>query len=368
MLYRPLGNTGKEISAISFGGMRFKPEEYKKDHQICANIVLRAHELGINHIDSAPDYCDNQSEEIIGRAMKQIRGKRPYVSSKCGLWLATTADEAYELIKQSRDKLCVDTIDFYYMWCVKNMDEYRQMIAPGGIYEGLLRAQQDGLIAHICTSAHVDGATMKEIVDDGKSESILLGYNALNFAYRRDGIKACQDANLGVIVMNPLGGGLIPDLGDQFGFLKQDPADSIVHAALRFVVGTPGVSAALPGIADIPMLEDCVAALDRGISMRTEEDFTRLGVNLKSELNTLCTSCTYCDHCPMDVPIVALVESYNQHLLGRPTQAVLDKIRNDWGKDPKDAAKCTACGLCEPLCTQKLPIIERLREIAEWAK
>jgi len=252
------------------------------------------------------------------------------------------------------------------------------MTAPGSIYDGLLRAKQDGLIGHICASIHTDSADLKEIADDGKAEVILLGYNALNFTHRLDGIQACHDAGVGTIIMNPLSGGLIPQLGDQFGFLKRDPKESIAHAALRFVIGTPGVSAALPGIADIPMLEDCVAALDGGVPTLTEEDFTQIGSHLKSEFNTLCTSCSYCDRCPAEVPIVPLLGSYNQYLLGGTPKDVFtiyligrtpeDEFTGelDWTKPAKDAAKCTACGLCEPLCTQKLPIVERLREIASW--
>ncbi|MCL2588404.1 MAG: aldo/keto reductase [Oscillospiraceae bacterium] len=365
MIYKPLGKTGKEISAISFGSMRFKPEEYKKDHQICADILLRAHELGVNYFDTAPTYCDSQSEAIVGLALRQIRGKRPYVGTKCALWLAQTANEAYEQVKKSRDTLGVDTIDFYYMWCVRTLDEYQQMIRPGGIYDGLVRAQQDGLIEHICCSTHLDGGDLKVVVDDGKADVILLGYNALNFAFRREGVKACHDAGLGVIVMNPLSGGLIPQVGEQFGFLKSNPAESVVQAALRFVIGQPEISAALPGPSSIAELEECVSAAER-VDTVSEETLARLGAELKSELNTLCTSCAYCDKCPVGVPIVKLLEPYNYYLLGTPKEKVVSNIENIWGHTTADARKCIKCGLCEGLCTQRLPIMERLDVIGSW--
>ena len=365
MLYRPLGKTGKEISVIGFGGMRFQPEDYKKDHQICADILLRAHGLGVNYFDTAPFYCEDESEDIVGLAMRQIRGKRPYVSTKCGLGQAETAAEAYDWVQKSRDRLSVDTIDFYHMWCVRTPDEYRRMVAPGGIYDGLLRAQQGGLIEHICCSVHVDSADLADIVRDGRAEVITLGYNALNFAFRRDGLTACRDADVGIVVMNPLSGGLIPRLQNQFHFLKNSPDESIVHAALRFVIGSEGVTAALPGPADIAELEECVAAADR-METVTEEVYARIGAHLKRELNTLCTSCGYCEHCPAKLPIVKFLDIYNQYLLGDPPVKASTTLYNCWDLTPADAAKCTACGLCEPLCTQRLPIIERLKEIAVW--
>ena len=36
----------------------------------------------------------------------------------------------------------------------------------------------------------------------------------------------------------------------------------------------------------------------------------------------------------------------------------------DWGLPMAHAARCTACGTCESRCTQKLPIIERLKYLA----
>ena len=367
MIYRPLGKTGKEVSAISFGCMRFKPEDYKKDPQICADILLRAHELGINYFDTAPNYCDDYSEDIVGLAMRQIKGKRPYVGTKCALWLATTADEAYEWVKKSRDRLGVDTIDFYYMWCVKNLSDYQRMIVPGGLYEGLLRAKQDGLIEHILCSAHVDGADFTEIVQDGKAEAILVGYNALNSAYRQETLTACRDAGLGVFVMNPLGGGIIPRAGEQFAFLKNSPEESIVQAALRFVIGQEAVTAALPGPASIAELEECVSAAGH-VPPVTEETFARIATHLTSDHNNLCTSCNYCDECPVGLPILQFLDTYNLYQMGETLERSAFLLKGHWSLTPADAAKCTQCGVCETLCTQKLPIMERLKEIAAWPK
>jgi len=366
MFYKPFGKTGKEISAVSFGCMRFLPEDYNKDHQICADILLRAHELGINYFDTAPSYCEDHSEDIVGLAMRQIRGKRPYVSTKCGLWLAQTADEAYAQVQKSRDRLAVDTIDFYHLWCVRTAEDYQRMIAPGGIYDGLLRAQQDGLIEHICCSVHVASTEIKDIANDGRAEVITLGYNALNFAFRRAGLQACHDAGLGVVAMNPLSGGVIPRLSEQFDFLRSSPDESVVQAALRFVIGQEEISAALPGISSIAELEECVAAADHLYPV-TEETFAHLSKHLNSELNTLCTSCAYCDECPVDVPIPKLLDAYNYYLLGiKDGKALPGHLKGIWGLKPADAEACIKCGLCEVLCTQRLPIIERLQQIATW--
>ncbi len=69
-----------------------------------AEIVLRARELGVNYFDTAPGYCDDQSEIIVGHAIAQMKEK-PYVSTKCGLWNETTAEGAYRRIQKSLKRI-----------------------------------------------------------------------------------------------------------------------------------------------------------------------------------------------------------------------------------------------------------------------
>ena len=99
MLYRPFGKTGKEVSVIGFGGMRFKKEDYAEgDYSRAVAIVHKAHELGVNYFDTAPGYCDDTSEKIFGEAFKTMDRSTFYVSTKCGLWNATNSVEARKMI------------------------------------------------------------------------------------------------------------------------------------------------------------------------------------------------------------------------------------------------------------------------------
>ena len=65
MIYKDYGKTGKMVSALGFGGMRFKEGEPKEKS---AEVVIRAVELGINYLDTAPFYCHDRSEDILGIA------------------------------------------------------------------------------------------------------------------------------------------------------------------------------------------------------------------------------------------------------------------------------------------------------------
>ncbi len=364
MIYKPYGTTNKSISAIGMGGMRFKKEDYA-DGELgkCAEIVLKAFESGINYFDTAPGYCNDKSEFIYGKAFEQMKtdGKF-YVSTKCSLRNAKDADGARRMIEQSLKRLKVDKIDFYNMWCILRREQYDEFIKRGGVYEGACKARDEGLIDHICFSTHMGGPDIAAIADDGLYEGVTLGYNAVNFAYRQKGVDACHAANMGVITMNPLGGGMIPSNPDYFSFMRRK-GESLVTSALRFIITQPQITCALVGFSSVDEIEEVVKAADETNGIEPF-DHRAMANFLKEELDALCTTCTYCDSCPAGLPIPQLMESYNYFILScGDEKSVKDRLAFHWNVDGSVAAQCMECGKCELLCTQKLPIIDRLIEI-----
>ena len=367
MIYNQYGSTGKTVSAIGFGGMRFKSDEYKKDIAICAELVLDAHRKGVTYFDTAPGYCDDQSEAIMGEAFKQMRYGEFYVSTKCGLWNATDADGARRRVEKSLKTLNVPKITFYNLWCLQTMDDYRKATAKGGILDGIRKAKEEGLIEHICCTVHTSGDETAEIVREGLVEGVTLGYNAVNFAYRRAGIEACHAAGLGVVVMNPLGGGAIPRHPEYFSFLAQGSRDSIAVAALKFLVAHKEITVTLPGFSTTAELDEALLATEN-LPAVDGAYLESMSKKLGAHLDTLCTGCSYCDQCPIGIPVPKLMESYNEMILsgGKDMKRVANQLKYHWGTSPDAAKECAECGKCVPLCTQKLPIIQRMREIAAY--
>ena len=363
MRYKTYGKTGLKVSAVGFGGMRFPEEDYAKGPEKAAELVLRAHEMGINYFDTAPGYCGEKSEGIFGCAFKQMKRDAFYVSTKCGLWNAKDAGQTRAMIEQSLTRMQVDKIDFYHIWSIKNMDEYNAYMRKGGIYEGALKAKEEGLIGHICASTHATGADIETIAKDGMVDGFLLGYNAINFAYRRQGVAAAHAEGLGVVVMNPLGGGVIPRHAERFAFIKDLlPGASLPQAALAFLIGQDAVTIALPGIANVAELTENVAAAEMARPV-TDKDLDALADRLREELDALCTGCGYCDSCPAGVPIPELMDVYNEYILGG-VNALKDRLLYHWSLKGSEGEACNGCGQCEGICTQKLPIIETLKKVA----
>src|SRR5215472_7744339 len=92
---RKLGNSDLYITRVGFGawavggpGWEYAWGPQEDSDSIAA--IHRALELGVNWIDTAAVYGMGHSEEIVARALKDWRGVRPYVFTKCVMrWDAT---------------------------------------------------------------------------------------------------------------------------------------------------------------------------------------------------------------------------------------------------------------------------------------
>ncbi|MET9633147.1 aldo/keto reductase [Lentzea sp. NPDC006480] len=72
MRYRVLGGTGIEVSHHCLGAMMFG-DVANKDHDEGVRIIHRALDAGINFVDTADMYSAGESEEIVGKALKDRR-------------------------------------------------------------------------------------------------------------------------------------------------------------------------------------------------------------------------------------------------------------------------------------------------------
>lgn len=356
MLTKRYGKTGKDISVIGFGGMRFaKPD----DIDAMAEVVVHAHRRGVNYFDTAPGYCADKSEDIVGAALKGLPRDSYYVSTKCG---SAEGDAMRKSIERSLARLHVDTIDFFHVWCLVRPDQLPERIAKGAV-PALLKAKEEGLVRHVVVSSHLGGADLRAVVETGLFEGMTIGYNALNFPFRTEGLDAARKHRLGVVTMNPLGGGLIPQNAERLAFLKGPNDRDVVQAALRFNVSQPAVTSALVGFATCAEVDAAVEAVD-GFVPYGAKHVEKLKVEIKASFEGFCTGCGYCLPCPAKVPIPTLMDAYNQSILSTGEHAIRNRLKWHWGLTADAAAACTDCGQCEERCTQHLPIRERLKVIA----
>lgn len=365
MYYKRYGNTDLKVSAIGLGTMRYDDEDVKAGRfEACAEIPLYAYEKGINYWDSAPFYCEDKSEIITGIALSQVDRSKVFVTSKTNFnTLETkhpTKDDFRRRLEKSLTRLKTDYIDFYHMWCMLNMQSFHEHVdALYGFFE---EAKKEGLIRNIVFSSHMQGNDIEEAVDADKFKGMLIGYNALNYQFRQSGIKRAYDKGMGVVVMNPLGGGIIPENPETFSYLTKGTNLTVPQAALRFVASHEEITVTLVGATTKEHIDDAVKAVDN----LEEKPASTIVAQYEQEgiaLNDLCTGCAYCKGCPKGIEIPKFMDAYNQKILTKREDSIAERLKGHWGISLEQARECIACKQCEKACTQHLPIIRRLQEI-----
>ncbi len=366
MYYKQYGNTGMKVSAVGMGTMRYNDEDVSAGNfGKCAEVVLYAHEKGINFFDSAPFYCQDKSEVITGLALSQLPRDSFYISSKMNMGTINnkgTADEFRRRLENSIKRLKVDYLDFYYLWCLLDVESFRKQYDI--LYPYFEQAKKDGLIKNITFSSHMQGSDLEKVIETDSFQGMLIGYNALNYRFRQAGISAAADRGMGIVVMNPLGGGLIPGNPGIFGYLAEGTELTVPQAALRFVASHKEISVTLAGCTTKQHVDDAVRSVE-GLEEKSAQEIYAEYENKGVALNNLCTGCAYCKSCPQEIDIPKFMDAYNEKILGN---SIEDRLKWHWHIPASQAAECIRCGQCESLCTQHLPIIDRLDEIALLAK
>jgi predicted aldo/keto reductase-like oxidoreductase len=358
MIYRDYGQTGKKVSLLGFGGMRFANID---DHDACASMMVAAAAGGVNYFDTAPGYFDTKSETVFGKGFAELkRRKLPFYSAT--KTFASTESAIRKELDASLKRMGLDAVDFYHIWCITSLDNW-QARKKDGTLQTFIKLKEEGLIKHICVSSHLIKSDIRELLLEGVFEGVLFGYSAYNFKTRQEAFDAIREKKLGAVVMNPLGGGVIPDHPEFFRVLMR-PGESAVSAALRFLWDHPEISVTLVGFQTLAQVNEALAALET-YKPRDIGELEAAKSDIDISMEGLCTGCAYCDSCPQGIPIPKLMDAYNQKMLsGSGGDPIGNRLKWHWNMERFVAANCTACGQCEASCTQHIDIIRRLAEIA----
>jgi len=365
MQYKLFGSTGTRLSAFGFGGSRFRNGKSIVEN---AEIVQYAIENGVNHFDSGPGYAN--SEAVFGLAVKGL--PRDSFCMSCKNQPAFYQDKTTFLdeLKRSLEALGLTYLDFYYMWNVKRFSEYEAAISIGHQYEALLAAKREGLVRHICLSSHLDAKESIQIINDGKIEGILLNLNILNFPYTIEAAARAKQRGIGVGLMSPLYGGQIPQNEERLTFLQADGLTP-TEAALRFAGGLWCADYAYISFGSKAEIAHACRIANRQEHLDDAAVQNLRGI-LGAGLTQSCCGCGYCmPYCPNGLPIAEYMTYYNRKSLFGVSQEDFEGrlgFHRDWfmlAKRKADAKDCIQCGRCEAECTQHIPIMKRMAELAE---
>jgi predicted aldo/keto reductase-like oxidoreductase len=323
-----LGKTRLNVSELGFGGIPI----IRLDFDDAVQVVRHCFEKGITFFDTANVYGD--SEKKIGAALESIRDKVVLATKT----LMRDADVAADHIEYSLENLRTDCIDIYQLHNLAKDDVLEKVLAPGGAYEALAKARDDGKIRFIGFSSH-NIATAIKGCRTGKFDTLQFPFNFIECDPADDLFKVAREMDMGIIGMKPLGGGLLERADLCFRFLQQHP-----------------YSVPIPGIQAIEEVDEIVELYEsrRPLSDADKADMEKIHAELGKQF---CHRCEYCMPCEQGVlvPGVLNFKSVSKRLM--PAAAITMA-----SAAMETVEKCEECGECIERCPYDLPIPDLLKE------
>jgi predicted aldo/keto reductase-like oxidoreductase len=366
MKYRRFGRTGLTVSEIGLGcatGLRSRqlgPEGFNRYREQLPTLVEMLLARGGNFVATSASYHD--TEEILGRALK---GRRKGVIIFTSASPGKDVNEVIASCERSLKRFQTDVIDCYF--------------GHGGFseafYEAALKLKEQGKIRFIGQSCHVP-AKHRELVEADRLDFVFQPYNYMALAkwtekIDRNGAEElfafCKEKNVGVIVMKPMTGHYIPNwakdssepkVAGLLGELKQLGTKNLYQAFLMWILKNPNVSCVAIGMNEPQdVVEDCEAVAQKltGLHYRLLEHYAAA---IRDDYCRLCETCL--PSCPQGIPIPDILrfrmyyKNYGHREDARELYAGLPQA--------KQFTACTACGLCQQTCPNRLAIVDKLQE------
>ena len=266
MEYVKLGNTGLDVSPICLGCMSFGTaenwvhNEWALDEKGSRTIIKKALDLGINFFDTANGYAYGNSEEILGRALRDYANRDEVViATKVFIPMnrrpnggGLSRKHIMSQVDQSLRRLGTDYIDLYiiHRW------DYNTPIEE--TMAALHDIVQAGKVRYIGASAMYAIQFQKalHVADKNGWTRFVSMQNHYNLIYReeeREMMPLCVDENIAVTPYSPLASGrLARNWSETTQRLETDPiakqkydatadADKMVVARVAEVAVNHGV-------------------------------------------------------------------------------------------------------------------------------
>ena len=217
MQMRKLGNSDLQITRVGYGawaiggsGWQFAWGSQDDGESVAA--IHRALELGVNWIDTAAVYGLGHSEEVVGRALKEWHGSRPYVFTKCGLrgdaagevQKVLSADSIRGEVEDSLRRLSADVIDLYQIHWPPDPDS--SALEEG--WSTLANLKREGKVRWIGVS-NFDVQQLQRAQAIAPVTSLQPRYSLVHREIEDEILPYCLSEGIGVIAYSPMASGLL---------------------------------------------------------------------------------------------------------------------------------------------------------------
>ncbi len=375
MIYNTFKNL--KISALGMGTMRLPSKEKYQDIDVEATKELVAYAMshGVNYYDTAWVYHGGTAEGVIGEVLKDYPRDSFYLATKFPGFNLENMDKVEEIFEKQLERCQVDYFDFYlfHNLCEANVDAY--LDPKYGIFDYLMEQKKNGRIRHLGFSTHGSLATIEKFLnaygEHMEFAQIQLNWFDWDYQNAKNKLKMLRDRGIPVFVMEPVRGGKLAKLEDEYEAKLKSfrPGETIPAWAFRFLQCIPEITVTLSGMSNLDQLKDNLKTYEEKIPLSAEETDTLLSIanDMITKTALHCTKCQYCEpHCPMSLDIPGIIEIYNEHAYkdsgNIPEASISDR------EDENKPSACIGCRACEEVCPQGIKVSEMMTDFMKRLK
>ena len=276
MEYKNISNFKVSVIGLGTHLIGGKAEaDYSKDKEYI-ELIKKAAELGINHIDTAEIYGNGHSEEIIGKAIKDLDRKELFIASKvCSANLKH--DDLLNSLKNSLKRLQTNYLDLYYVHYPNPEISLKETM------NALEEAMHKKMIRNIGLS-NFSSQLLEEAqsyLKDFSISAVQVEYNLLKQEAKETLLPFCKSKNIILVSYRPLAKGQIVSMkNDEIDLLSKKYNKTKAQIALNWLVQQENVIA-IPKVSNFDHLTENIDSLNFKIK---KEDLEKLSV-IKPNLN-----------------------------------------------------------------------------------
>ena len=245
MEIRTLGKNGPKVSRIGMGVWQAS-DLWKGDDEQIVRAITRSHGLGVNFVDTAEAYGNGHSEQVVGRALRQI-GREEFVVATKVHGANLRADELQRAAAASMKRLGVNEIDLYQVhW----PDPWEQ-IPLRETMKALEKLYTEGKIRAIGVSnfAVRDLEEARSLLSRTDIVSNQVRYNFLQREIEEEVLPYCRKNSITVLAYSPLAQGALTGKYDRGHVPSGDVRDENKLFAPKNIQQIEKINAVLSDIA-----------------------------------------------------------------------------------------------------------------------
>ncbi len=368
------------MKKLGFGLMRMPLLDPNDDASVDIELVKQMVDLfmsrGFTYFDTAIMYNGFASQRVAKAALVDRYPRDSFT-------LATKLHSGFFNSLEERDKVFADQLeqtgagyfDYYLIHGVEpgNYPKYEQY----DCFNWVLDKKAKGLVRHAGFSFHGDAALLDAILTKYPAlEFVQLQINYLDWesewVHSREVYEMAVRHDKPVVVMEPVKGGTLAKLPEAAERMLKQAAPEMSPASwgIRFAASLENVMVVLSGMSNLEQMRDNLSYMEDFRPLTPDEVALvhRAADIINGRIAVPCTGCSYCtEGCPMRIPIPRYFSLYNEDMredLKEKGWTVNYTYYGNLAEQFGRASDCVACGQCEGVCPQHLPIIEKLKDVA----